>query len=393
LGTLTELPLELRVVWNQLSCECRGRGGAADCCLGPNAHIPVTGVGVSKQDPAILLEEQQFLRQACLRTDQAIITFCRPPPIPIIPGPPPAFPVRSAGTTGLTKAEKSGIIIAAIIAFLICCCPWRRRWIFCAGGKPDDSSDESSSESEDDSEDGGGMRHVVTKEGGGDLDEEPSVAGAPDIEEGAAAEPDDDAMQLRAVGEEEDGDFGGAGYGRTVEMPEYEEEGEPRPTVYEQNALNSEPEIPIVLLPIPGKSTEEEDEPYDLEYVRDEGIVECEREGEWAYDADGGWTPEERAEKDPLEWDKNKYDRDVAEAPEPVDARRERALQAYDGGEVFDQLEQEFTESHTSQPDDLFDWVIQSTLNTLDQKADNLVGSIPSGSSTTGRNREEQDEP
>jgi hypothetical protein len=182
LGTLTELPLELRVVWNQLSCECRARGGAADCCLGPNAHIPVTGVGVSKQDPAILLEEQQFLRQACLRTDQAIITFCGPPPIPIIPGPPPAFPVRSAGPTGLTKAEKSGIIIAAIIAFLICCCPWRRRWIFCAGGKPDDSSDESSSESEDESEDGGGMRHVVTEEGGGDLDADPPVAGAPDIE-------------------------------------------------------------------------------------------------------------------------------------------------------------------------------------------------------------------
>jgi hypothetical protein len=67
-------------------------------------------------------------------------------------------------------------------------------------------------------------------------------------------------------------------------------------------------------------------------------------------------------------------------------------LQAYDGGEVFDQLEQEFTESHTAAPDDMFDWVIRSTLNTLDQKADDLVGSIHSGSSTSG-SKEEQDEP
>jgi hypothetical protein len=68
LGSLDdELSLGLRVVWNQLSCECRHRGGVPDCCLGMNALIPI--VNVSEDD-------QSFLRQICLRIDQAILTFC-----------------------------------------------------------------------------------------------------------------------------------------------------------------------------------------------------------------------------------------------------------------------------------------------------------------------------
>jgi hypothetical protein len=113
LANLQELPLELLVVWNQLSCECAERsGGDPSCCLNTNAHIPITVVLPSDR---IIIEEQQFLREACLRTDQAIITYCSPPPEPTLPPLPPAVIVGAPGA-----AWKRGIIVAAAAVILAC---------------------------------------------------------------------------------------------------------------------------------------------------------------------------------------------------------------------------------------------------------------------------------
>ena len=118
-----------------------------------------------------------------------------------------------------------------------------------------------------------------------------------------------------------------------------------------------------------------EEDPYALEhYVPDGGIVEYEREGEWAYDADGGWTPEEREERPPTEWDQQGYERQQVAAVPAVDNRRARHLDELGRSEIFDQLDEEQTEV-VADADDMFDWVIRSTLTTLDDKADDLKGS------------------
>ena len=356
LGPLSELPIELLTVWNQLSCECVSRGGTSDCCLGSNGNIPITGVDPSDE---FLVEEQQYLRQVCLRTDQAIVTYCGPPPPPIIPPPPPGFFVVPRAGASSSPAWMVGVIFAALFVLL----PWRRRWIFCAGAKDDD----------DDESDDGGMRHVVT--------EELAAVPPPDIEAGAAAEPEDDLMQLRAIGDEEDGEFGGTTYGRTVEEPEYEEEGNPKKFVYEQYELPSEPEVPINLKPIPVKVMTEEDEPYDLEhYVPDGGVVEYEREGEWRYDADGGWTPDEREGKKSVEIEHQPYERAAPIVAPVVDNRRDRHLDAYGDAAIFDVLAADSSEGAGMGGAglDMFDWVIQSTLNTLDERGDDLQGSVHS---------------
>lgn len=370
LGPLNEMPIELLTVWNQASCECVARGGAQDCCLRDAASVPITGVNANDK---FIVAEQQYLRQVCLRTDQAIVTYCGPPPPPIIPPPPIGVFLAPPPATTQSPAFIVGLIFLVLFVLL----PWRRRLIFFAGGKDEDSE---SSESEDESEDGGGMRHVVTEAPAVEEEAPPAVlASVPDIEEGDRAEPEDDAMQLRAVGEEEDGEFGGTSFGRTVQEPEYEEEGDPKKFVYEQYEAPEEPENPIALKPIPIIPKEEEDEPYDLEhYVPDGGIVEYEREGEWRYDADGGWVPEEPEQKGPTEWDPHGYERAQAEAPPPVDNRRERHLEAYGAGEIFDLLEQDQPEAAGGPAIDMFDWVIQSTLNTLDERGDDLQGSIHS---------------
>ena len=369
LGQLQELPLELLIVWNQLSCECAVRGGDFNCCLNNNAHIPITGVLADDQTS---VEEQRFLRQVCLRTDQAIIAFCGPPPPPVIPPLPPGFVQSAPAAVPLSAGARSGIIIAAILLFLLCCC-WRRRWFFVAG--PKEEPDDSSSSSEDtESEDGGGMRHVITEE-------PPPVASAPppeeppeeDIEYG---EPAADAMMSMAVDDQQDGDFGGTSYGRTVEEPEYEEEGNVRGAHYDQYDLPEEEQPPIVLNPVVREPPPPPPEdPYALEhYVPDGGIQEYEREGEWAYEADGGWTPEEKEEKPPTEWDHEGYERQQVAAVPAVDNRRARHLDDLGTSAVFAQLEEEQTEV-AGPTDDMFDWVIRSTLNTLDNKADDLKGS------------------
>lgn len=371
-----DLPLELRLMFNQLSCECRYRGGDTDCCVGANAAIPTGGV---LPDDETTREQQNFLRQVCLRTDQAVITYCGPPPPPppvVVPG---AFPVAPAAmsSTAIGDEELIGIIVAAVILILLllcCCC--RRRWCFCAGKAHDDDSSESSSS--DESSEGGGEGGVTRQVDEFAVDD-PETQRSRETQEIEFADDDADAAKARAQANEEDEDDGQGRWNRTLQDPEYEDETDPRRRgPIELLPEDPDPEDGLALRHVekPEKPPEPED-PYELEhYEPDGGIHSYERTGDWSYEADGGWTPEERAQKDPTEWNRKKYEREVKEEPEAVDNRKQRKIEALGGGEVFDQLEDEEDSVKAAKPDDMFDWVIRSTLNTLDQKGDQLQGSV-----------------
>lgn len=401
LGGLTELPIEIMACWNQLSCECRQRGGADDCCEGDLAHIPITGVtaqqpeeeddatigSVSTTNPIsssssepYIVEEQAFLRQTCLRTDQCVIAYCGVPPPPVIPPPPPAVPVTPIVASGMTSAQRTGIAFAILAGILILLCCLRRRWCFFAGAKKDDD-DESSSESEMEEEmEGGGMRHLVTEEVGEEVGDIPPADVASPMEvEGDYNDPNANRIALRATAEDEDGEGGGVMYSRTVQEPEWEEDPvptppkaieqfDPPPPPKEDFALNHVEKDP----PPPP-----EEDPYALEhYVPDGGIVEYERTGEWSNEMDGGWTPEERATSEPMEWDHAGYDRQEVVVPIPIDNRKQRHIEAMGGGAIFDHLdEQEDNTDEGGGIGDMFSWVISSTLSTLDQKQDDLRSS------------------
>lgn len=377
LGNLQSLPLEIMACWNQLSCECRFRGGAFDCCEGNNAHVPITGITAeedgSGSEPYIF-EEQQFLRQTCLRTDQCVIAFCGVPPPPVIPPPPIAIP-PPAPAPARTYFE-----LFALLALLLCCC--RRRWCFFAGAKAHDDEDESSSESEEELE-GGGMKHLVTEEEGEELGAvPPEAAAAPAALAGDYADPDANRQTLRATEEDEEGMGGGVMYSRSVQEPEWEEDPiPPGPKVIEQFDPPPPPQEDFKLKHIEkNPPPPPEEDPYALEhYVPDGGIVEHERTGEWGYDADGGWTPEERASKDPSEWKRDGYEREEQVVPEAVDNRRKRHLEAMGGGAIFDHLDDDEQVDANAAPSggvgDMFSWVISSTLSTLDKKQDDLRSS------------------
>ena len=106
----------------------------------------------------------------------------------------------------------------------------------------------------------------------------------------------------------------------------------------------------------------------------DSGVKTYERTGEWSYEADGGYTPEEREQKEKSEWERKKYEREQKEKAEDIDNRRQRRLDAYDGGAIFDQLEEEVMTTGGA-GSGAFDWVIRETLNTLDVNALDLEAS------------------
>jgi hypothetical protein len=381
LGELESLPLEIMACWNQLSCECRQRGGAYDCCEGNNAHIPITGVSAEEDGTGtepFIDEEQQFLRQTCLRTDQCVIAFCGTPPPPVIPPVTPVVPVvpvAPAAAPARTYWE-----FLALLALLLCCC--RRRWCFFAGAKANDEEDESSSESEEDLE-GGGPKELVTEEDGEELGAVPPLAAAaPPALVGDYDDPDANRVALKATEEDEEGMGGGVMYSRSVQEPEWEEDPlPPGPKVIEQYDPPPPPQKDFKLNHIEkDPPPPPEEDPYALEhYVPDGGIVEHERTGEWGHDADGGWTPEERSSKDPSEWNRAGYDREEQVDPEAVDNRRKRHLEAMGGGAIFDHLDDD-EQVDANAPTgagmgDMFSWVISSTLSTLDQKQDDLRSS------------------
>lgn len=349
LANLQELPIELQAVWNEISCECAQRGDSADCCVGSSAHIPINGV---LPTDTTTIAQQQFLRQACLRTDQAIIAYCGPPPIPPVIGPPGGLVLGPPAAVLSTPAQ--GGIIAAAVLLLLCLC--RRRWFFIPDKKEDDSSSESSSV------DGGGQALNIAE----DVEAPAEGGGMDDADAGK--------MKSKAKSNEEAMIGGGTTFGRTVQEPEYEDDEETRRAKYEQHDLPEEPEDPFNLRHIekPPPPPDGED-PYALEhYTPDGGVVSYDREGEWEYNADGGYVPGVRADKKGSDWDRDKYQRNVQEAPEAVDNRRQRTLEAYGGGEIFDQLDEEVNDSNAAGGDGMFDWVIRETLNTLDDNAAHL---------------------
>lgn len=344
LADLQELPIELQAVWNEISCECVQRGGAADCCVGSNAHIPINGV---LPTDTTTISQQQFLRQACLRTDQAIIAFCGPPPIPPVIGPPGGL-VLAAPAAALPEEAQWGIIAAAII-LLLCCC--RRRWFFFPGKKEDDSSSESSSV------DAGNETIQIT-------DTEVPVPDAGMDEEDATAQ------KMKAQTTEEANLGGTTTFTRTVQEPEYEDDEEFRRTKYEQYDQPVPLMAPFNLNHIeqPPPPPDEE-EPYHLpHYTPDGGVVQHEREGNWRYDADGGYVPETRPEKKKLDWQLPKYQRAEKKEPEVVDNRKKRTLDAYVGADIFNVLDGETSDSKAG-GDGMYDWVIRETLNALDDNA------------------------
>jgi hypothetical protein len=72
-------------------------------------------------------------------------------------------------------------------------------------------------------------------------------------------------------------------------------------------------------------------------YVPDGGIIEHERNWEGGYDADCGWTPEEREGKAPSSPYKYEYKREIKEEAEPVDTRKQGTIEALGAGAIFDQ--------------------------------------------------------
>jgi hypothetical protein len=386
LAGLTTLPLELRLVWNQLSCECTVRGGAEDCCLGGNANIPVTG---SDDFSEATTSVKQYLRQVCLRTDQAIIAFCGPPPIPTIP---PLPPVVSRGGTPeedeeLAGAALAGIIAGSMILLLLCICCNRRRMWLCAGRKVEEDSSESSSSSDDSSDSGDSREENMTREVDIEMpdDAEPPVVEDPELLPAVAlaavpgpADDDEDATKKRGAGDEEDDDDGQAVWNRTVQDADYEDEVDPfkrGPIELQAPPEDIDKGMNLNHVERPPPVTPPED-PYELEhYVPDGGIIEHERDWQGGYDADGGWTPEEREGKAPSSPYKYKYEREIKEEAEPVDTRKQRKIEAFGAGAIFDQLDGHEPDQVSAAPDDMFDWVIRSTLNTLDQEGDMLKGS------------------
>jgi hypothetical protein len=262
----------------------------------------------------------------------------------------------------------------ALLVLLLCCC--RRRWCFFAGAKDDDDEDESSSESEVDEEvEGGGMRHLVTEDDVPDDD-------APKALAGDYADPDANRQALRSTEEDEDGMGGGVMYSRTVQEPEWEEDPDPPgPKVIEQYDPPPPPQEDFALKHIEkDPPPPPEEDPYALEtYVPDGGIIDHERTGEWGYDADGGWTPEERATKDPSEWNRAGYEREEQVVAAVPDNRKARHLEAMGGGAIFDLIGDDEQVDAAAPPTpasgDMFGWVISSTLTTLDQKQDDLRSS------------------
>eukprot|EP00536_Pseudo-nitzschia_multiseries_P000833 jgi/Psemu1/300353/fgenesh1_kg.10_\ len=125
-----------------------------------------------------------------------------------------------------------------------------------------------------------------------------------------------------------------------------------------------------------------EEDPYALEhYEPDGGIVEHERTGEWGYSAEGGYTAEERAAKEGSEWDRAGYERAAVAAAVATDDRKNRNLDKYEGGAIFDHLDETDEPPTKGAANNPLEWVFSKTLNTLDDNEDDLR-SEPSSSSS-----------
>eukprot|EP00537_Pseudo-nitzschia_pungens_P016667 CAMPEP_0172400076 /NCGR_PEP_ID=MMETSP1061-20121228/44015_1 /TAXON_ID=37318 /ORGANISM="Pseudo-nitzschia pungens, Strain cf. pungens" /LENGTH=526 /DNA_ID=CAMNT_0013133183 /DNA_START=296 /DNA_END=1876 /DNA_ORIENTATION=+ len=397
--SLPVMPIELTACWNQLSCECRNRGGAPDCCEKENAHLPLSGINADAPAPSALTspqppqesyiqQEQDFLMQTCLRTDQCIISYCGypPPPLPIIPPvlptTPPIVPpiVPTIPTTTPPVTEPKGLVQETnywwflLLLLLLCCC--RRRWILCPAGKDD--------EEEDDEEEGDEEEGNEEKGDEDDLEQAPFDPGSGADFEGDHNDPDANRMAMKSMAATAVGVGGGVRYYRVVQEPEYEEPPPPpEPKVIDQYDKGLQEGSDMELKHIEkSEPPPPEEDPHALEhYEPDGGIVEHERKGEWSYSAEGGYTEEERAAKEGSEWNRPGYERAAVAAAVAADDRRDRNLDKYGGGAIFDHLDETDEPPTTGGASNSLEWVFSKTLNTLDDNEDDLR-SDPSSSSS-----------
>jgi len=372
--SLPVMPIELTACWNQLSCECRARGGAPDCCEKENAHLPLGGLNAIGPAPSgqtqpqppqepFIDQEQNFLKQACLRTDQCIISYCGypPPPIPILPIVPPTIPPVEPKEE---VANEPNLLWLLFLLLLLCCCC--RRWILCATGKLDDEDIEQAPPV---------ILNNLSAEDGVERGLPTDIENGPDDYGGDYNDPNANRTAMRSAAASELGEGGGVRYYRVVQEPEYEEPPPPpEPKVIDQYdkglPKGDKMELKHVeKLPPPPP----EEEPFALEhYEPDGGVVEHERTGEWSFAADGGYNPEERATKQDSEWNRAGYERTEVAAAVPTDDLRDRNLDKYGGGAIFDHLDETDEPPKTGDSGNLLQWVFTKTLNTLDDNQDDL---------------------
>jgi len=376
LMSLPVMPIELTACWNQLSCECRARGGAPNCCEKENAHLPLGGLnavggapsGQTQPQPPqepFIDQEQNFLKQTCLRTDQCIISYCGYPPPPIILPPliPPTLPpiVKTA-----PEAEPNLFWLLFLLLLLCCCC---RRWFLCAAGKLEDDEDVEQAPPVP------VMMNALPDENGVEIGLPPDIENRPDDYGGDYNDPDANRTTMMSTAVSEIGEGGGVRYYRVVEEPEYEEPPPPpEPKVIDQydKGLPEGKDMElkhVEKLPPPPP----EEDPYALEhYEPDGGIVEHERKGKWSYEADGGYVPDEKNTTKESEWNRPGYERSEVAASVPTDDRRDRNLNKYEGGAIFDHLDETDEASRKGDAGNIFEWVFTKTLNTLDDNQDDL---------------------
>jgi len=382
------MPIELTACWNQLSCECRARGGAPDCCEKENAHLPLGGLNAVGPAPSgqtqpqppqgpFIDQEQNFLKQTCLRTDQCIISYCGYPPPPILilpPIVPPTIPPTIPPVPKEAAVNEPNLWWLLFLILLLCCCC--RRWILCAAGKLDDDDEdlEQATPVEQDT-----PVPVITSnlpgENGIEIGLPTDIENSPDDFGGDYDDPDANRTTMMSMAASELGEGGGVRYYRVVQEPEYEEPPPPpEPKVIDQydKGLPEGDDMKLnhveKLLPPPPK-----EDPYALEhYEPDGGLVEHERTGEWSYEADGGYNVEERTAKKDPEWNRPGYDRAAVVAAVPINDLRDRNLDKYGGGAIFDHLDETDEPPKKGDSGNLLQWVFTKTLNTLDDNQDDL---------------------
>jgi len=393
LMSLPVMPIELTACWNQLSCECRARGGAPDCCERENAHLPLGGLNAVDPAPSgqtlpqppqepFIDQEQNFLKQSCLRTDQCVISYCGYPPPPIVPVPvipttPPTIPSTIPPT--IPTNEPNLLWLLLLLLLLCCCC---RRWILCAAGKLDDDDTEQAPPAS-------GIMSTLPAENEVESGLLPDIENKTDNFGGDHNDPDANRKTMMSTAASELGEGGGVRYYRVVQEPEYEEPPPPpEPKVIDQydKRLPKGDDMKLRHVEKPPPPPPEED-PYALEhYEPDGGLIEHERTGEWSYEADGGFKAEERAANKKSEWNRSGYERGEVVDEIPTDDGKNRYLDEYDGGAIFDHLDETDEPPKKGDSGNLLQWVFTKTLNTLDDNQDDLR-SETSKSETSASNR------
>lgn len=388
--SLPVMPIELTACWNQLSCECRARGGAPDCCAQENAHLPLSGVNAvdpapseqTKPQPpqeAYIEQEQTFLTQACLRTDQCVISYCGyppPPVVPILPTIPPKIPptippVIIVPVPAETPQEDPNYWWLLLLLLLLCCC--HRRWFLFAIDKMDEDSDDD--EDAEQAPPGPSDIRSFPKDNDDKIGLPTTEDNVVDDFEGDYNDPEANRKGLKSTAASELGEGGGVRYYRVVKEPEYEEDPPPpEPKVIDQfdKRLPTGDSMKLKHVENTPPPPPEED-PYALEhYEPDGGVIEHKRTGEWNYDADGGYTPEDRAAKESSEWKIPDYQRAAVTVVAATDDRQNRNLDKYDGGAIFDHLDETDEPAKKISGNNPLEWVFSKTLNTLDDNEDDL---------------------